>query len=210
MRTPSQSPPAGALGGGRPGSGAPNRSRKRSRARGLGREVEPRQPHSSNPTPNPPSTLIRRSARPRGLASGARHHGYTGARGYHPLLRRRHLRRADALAARGPGQQLPCGYTKPLFCRRMDVRGEEALAALYTPCRISPAGESGTAIMASAPTGTGRRWNWRPIIHAEIENAIRDLKYGVGLNVRGRRLAGGTGDGAQPGPLDSPHVLGQR
>ena len=53
--------------------------------------------------------------------------------------------------------------------------------------------------------------------HAEIENAIRDLKYGVGLNHlpseplrRQRRLAGGAepapywirGDGAQPGPLD--------
>ena len=51
--------------------------------------------------------------------------------------------------------------------------------------------------------------------HAEIENAIRDLKYGVGLNhlpsgrfARQRRLAGGTGDGAQPGPLDSPHRPG--
>ena len=39
--------------------------------------------------------------------------------------------------------------------------------------------------------------------HAEIENAIRDLKYGVGLNhmpsgrfARQRRLAGDTGDGA--------------
>ena len=51
--------------------------------------------------------------------------------------------------------------------------------------------------------------------HAEIENAIRDLKYGVGLNHlpsgplrRQRRLAGGAGDGAQPGPLDSPHRPG--
>ena len=38
-------------------------------------------------THHSPSTLIRRSARPAGLAKeGARHHGYTGARGYHPLL----------------------------------------------------------------------------------------------------------------------------
>ena len=51
--------------------------------------------------------------------------------------------------------------------------------------------------------------------HAEIENAIRDLKYGVmaepsplGPLRRQRRLAGGTGDGAQPGPLDSPHRPG--
>ena len=56
--------------------------------------------------------------------------------------------------------------------------------------------------------------------HAEIKNAIRDLKYGVGLNhlPSGRfaanpelaegRLAGGTGDGPQPGPLDSAHRPG--
>ena len=51
--------------------------------------------------------------------------------------------------------------------------------------------------------------------HAEIENAIRDLKYGVGLNhlPSGRFAANGawpvgTGDGAQPGPLDSPHRPG--
>ena len=37
---------------------------------------------------------------------GARHHGYTGKRGYHPAVgrRRRHRRRADGPAARGPGQ----------------------------------------------------------------------------------------------------------
>ena len=41
--------------------------------------------------------------------------------------------------------------------------------------------------------------------HAEIENAIRDLKYGVGLNhlplgrfPRQRCMAGGAGDGPQP------------
>ena len=45
-----------------------------------------------------------------GLAKeGARHHGYTGARGYHPLLadRRRHRRGADVPSARGPRQHLP-------------------------------------------------------------------------------------------------------
>ena len=56
--------------------------------------------------------------------------------------------------------------------------------------------------------------------HAEIENAIRDLKYGAGLNhlPSGRfaanpelaegRLAGGPGAGPQPGPLDGPHRSG--
>ena len=52
--------------------------------------------------------------------------------------------------------------------------------------------------------------------HAEIENAIRDLKHGVGLNPsplgplrRQRRLAGGTGDGPQHRPLDSAHRSGR-
>ena len=57
--------------------------------------------------------------------------------------------------------------------------------------------------------------------HAEIENAIRDLKYGVGLNhlPSGRFapnpelaegcLAGGPGDGPQPGPVDRPHRSGR-
>ena len=56
--------------------------------------------------------------------------------------------------------------------------------------------------------------------HAEVENAIRDLKYGVGLNhlpsgrfpanpelVEGR-LAGSAGHGTQPGPLDGAHRPG--
>ena len=52
--------------------------------------------------------------------------------------------------------------------------------------------------------------------HAEIENAIRDLKYGVGLNhlpsgrfPRQRRLAGGAGDRPQPGTLDGAHRSGR-
>ena len=57
--------------------------------------------------------------------------------------------------------------------------------------------------------------------HAKIENAIRDLKYGVGLNhlPSGRfaanpepaegGLAGRPGDGPQPGPLDGAHRSGR-
>ena len=51
--------------------------------------------------------------------------------------------------------------------------------------------------------------------HAGIENAIRDLKYGVGLNhlpsgrfPRQRRLAGRPGHGPQPVPLDRTHRSG--
>ena len=52
--------------------------------------------------------------------------------------------------------------------------------------------------------------------HAEIENAIRDLKYGVGLNhlpsgrfAAQRRLAGRPDDGPQPGPLDGADRSGR-
>ena len=51
--------------------------------------------------------------------------------------------------------------------------------------------------------------------HAEIENAIRDLKYGVGLQPsplgalrRQRCLAGRPGDRPQPGTLDGAHRSG--
>jgi hypothetical protein len=51
--------------------------------------------------------------------------------------------------------------------------------------------------------------------HAEIENAIRDLKYGMGLNHlpsgrvwRQRRLAGRPGDRSQSRPLDNPDRAG--
>ena len=42
--------------------------------------------------------------------------------------------------------------------------------------------------------------------HAETWNAIRDLKYGA-LPCQ-RSLAGGTGHGPQPGPLDGAHRSG--
>ena len=53
--------------------------------------------------------------------------------------------------------------------------------------------------------------------HAEIENAIRDLKHGVPvepsplgpLRRQRKHLAGGTGDGPQPRPLDSAHRPGR-
>ena len=51
--------------------------------------------------------------------------------------------------------------------------------------------------------------------HAEIENAIWDLKYDDGTEPsplgplrRQRRLAGGTGNGAQPGPLGGANRSG--
>ena len=71
-----------------------------------------------------------------------------------------------------------------------------------------------TAITASSPTAMGRCWNWRPISPSRRDrNAIRDVRcrtepHAVRPLRRQRSLAGGTGDGPQPGPLDSPHRPG--
>ena len=187
-----------------------------------------------------------------GLAKeGARHHGYTGARGYHPLLAiaagtgealMSRLREGRANTARGAAHFLretvgrvryggargqltvraDSGfYTHAVVavCRRMDVRFSIAIrqrASLrnlieaipeedwtpipywmdgaadvaettYTPFQaeadaapvrlivrrvksrrpvLNSLSSPDTAITPSSPTGTGRRWNWRPIIAA--------------------------------------------
>ena len=58
------------------------------------------------------------------------------------------------------------------------------------PARLCPAGEADTRFPARPLRQIQLSrlhhrprwgWNWRPI-NAEVENAIRDLKYGVGLN----------------------------
>ena len=237
-----------------------------------------------------------------GLAKeGARHHGYTGARGYHPLLAvaagtgdvlLARQREGRANSARGAahflretvGRVRYCGargqltvradsgfYTHAVVavCRRMDVRFSIAIRQrarlrnlieaipedAWTPIpywmdgaadvaettytlfqaeadaapvrlivrRVKPAPGSQLALFATYSyhgfitdrDGETLELEADHRRHAEIENAIRDLKYGVGLNHlpsgllrRQRRLAGGTGDGAQPGPLDSPHRPG--
>ena len=237
-----------------------------------------------------------------GLAKeGARHHGYTGARGYHPLLAvaagtgdvlMARLREGRANTARGAAHFLretvgrvryggargqltlraDSGfYTHSVVaaCRKLDVRfsstirqhkslrnlieaipeaawtpipywmdGAAAVAeTAYTPFqaaadaapvrlivrRVQPTPGSQLALFATYSYhgfSTDRDGEMLKLEadhrrHAEIENAIRDLKYGVGLNHhavrplrRQRRLAGGTGDGPQPGPLDGADRLG--
>ena len=164
-----------------------------------------------------------------GLAKeGARHHGYTGARGYHPLLARGQLTvRADSGF-----------YTHAVVavCRRMDVRFSIAIRqrarlrnlieaipedawtpipywmdgaadvaeTTYTPFqaeadaapvrlivrRVKPAPGSQLALFATYSyhgfitdrDGETLELEADHRRHAEIENAIRDLKYGVGLN----------------------------
>ena len=193
-----------------------------------------------------------------GLAKeGARHHGYTGKRGYHPLMAR--LREGRANTARGAAHflretvgRVRCGgargqltvradsgfYTHAVVavCRRMDVRlsitirqrqslhnlieaipedawtpipywmdgAADVAETTYTPFqsepdaapvrlivrRVKPAPGSQLALFATCSYHgfiTDRDGEMLELEadhrrHAEIENAIRDLKYGDGLN----------------------------
>ena len=171
-----------------------------------------------------------------GLAKeGARHHGYTGARGYHPLLAvaagtgdvlLARLREGRANTARGAahflretvGRVRYCGargqltvradsgfYTHAVVavCRRMDVRFSIAIrqrARLRNLIEAIPE-DAWTPIpywMDGAADVAETTYSYHGFItdrdgetleleadhrrHAEIQNAIRDLKYGVGLN----------------------------
>ena len=101
-----------------------------------------------------------------GLAKeGARHHSYTGARGYHPLLAR--LREGRANTARGAGH-----FLRETVRRVKPTPGSQlALFATYSYHGFITDRDGETLELEA-----GHRR------HAEIENAIRDLKYGVGLN----------------------------
>ena len=204
-----------------------------------------------------------------GLAKeGARHHGYTGKRGYHPLLAvaagtgdvlMARLREGRANTARGAahflretvGRVRYCGargqltvradsgfYTHAVVavCRRMDVRFSIAIRqrarlrnlieaipedawtpipywmdgaadvaeTTYTPFQAEPDAAPVRLIVRRVKPAPGSQlalfatYSYHGFItdrdgetleleadhrrHAEIENAIRDLKYGVGLN----------------------------
>ena len=236
---------------------------------------------------------------------GARHHGYTGQRGYHPLLAvaagagdvlMARLRKGRANTARGAAHFLGetvsrvryAGATGPLtrradrgcythaivaVCRYKDLRfsstvqqhsrlrnlseaipetdwtplsyrmdgAADVAETDYTPFdtksdatpvrlivrRVQPTPGSQLALFATYSyhalitdrEGDTLKLEADQRRHAEIENAIRDLKYGVGLNhlpagcsanpepAEGG-LAGGAGDGPQPGTLDRPHRSG--
>ena len=239
-----------------------------------------------------------------GLAKeGARHHGYTGQRGYHPLLAIAagtgdvlmcRLRQGRANTARGAahflretvGRVRYAGASGPLtvradsgfyahalvaVCRNMDVRfsitvrqhkslrnlidaipeedwtpipywmegAADVAETSYTPFQSEPNAAPVRLIVRRVKPTPGSQlalfanYRYHAFItdrdgealdleadhrrHAEIENAIRDLKYGVGLNhlPSGRfaanpepaegGLAGGAGDGPQLGPLDRAH-----
>ena len=204
-----------------------------------------------------------------GLAKeGARHHGYTGQRGYHPLLAiaagtgdvlMARLREGRANTARGAAHFLretvgrvryggargqltvraDSGfYTHAIVavCRKMDVRfsitvrqharlrniieaipetdwtpipywldgAADVAESSYTPFQSEPDAAPARLIVRRVKPTPGSQWalfasySYHGFItdrdgetleleadhrrHAEIENAIRDLKYGVGLN----------------------------
>ena len=109
-----------------------------------------------------------------GLAKeGARDHGYTGQRGYHPLL---------AVAA-GTGDVAETEYTP--FGSEPD-----AVPVRLIVRRVKPTPGSQLALFTNYSYHaciTDREGNTLDLEadhrrQAEIENAIRDLKYGVGLN----------------------------
>ena len=204
-----------------------------------------------------------------GLAKeGARHHGYTGARGYHPLLAiaagtgevlMSRLREGRANTARGAAHFLRetvgrvryggataqltvradsgfYGHTVVSACREMDVRfsitvrqhaslrdlieaipeedwtpipywmdgAADVAETTYTPFQTKPDAAPVRLIVRRVKPTPGSqlalfaRYSYHGFItdrdgetleleadhrrHAEVDNAIRDLKYGVGLN----------------------------
>ena len=179
-----------------------------------------------------------------GLAKeGARHHGYTGVRGYHPLLAvaagtgdvlMARLREGRANTARGAAHFLretvarvrAAGASGQLTmradsgfynhavvaaCRALDVRfpywlpgGAAVAETTYTPFRHTADASAVRLIVRRVQPTPGSQlalfvdYSYHAFItdragemmeleadhrrHAEIENAIRDLKYGVGLN----------------------------
>ena len=112
-----------------------------------------------------------------------------------PVTIRQHARLRELIEAISEEDWTPVPYW-------MD-RGADVAETTYTPFqgepeaapvrlivrRVKPTPGSQLALFtsysyASSPTGTGKPWNLEADHrrHAEIENAIRDLKHGVGLN----------------------------
>ena len=154
---------------------------------------------------------------------GARHHGYTGKRGYHPLLAiaagtgevlMSRLREGRANTARGAAHFLRetvgrvryggargqltvradsgfYAHSVVSVCRKMDVRFSITIRqhkSLHNVIEAIPEG-AWTPIPLYLDFGDGAERDGEMLEleadhrrHAEIENAIRDLKYGVGLN----------------------------
>ena len=235
-----------------------------------------------------------------GLAKeGARHHGYTGARGYHPLLAiaagtgevlMSRLREGRANTARGAAHFLRetvgrvryggargqltvradsgfYAHTVVAACREMDVRfsitirqraslrdlieaipeedwtpipywmdgAADVAETTYTPFQTKPDAAPVRLIVRRVKPTPGSqlalfaRYSYHAFItdrdgetleleadhrrHAEVENAIRDLKYGVGLNhMPSARFAANGADWSGRGDPDhqDPQATGLR
>ena len=144
---------------------------------------------------------------------GARHHGYTGARGYHPLLAgaagtgdvlMSRLREGRANTARGAAHFLRETVGRVRYGGDRGQLTVRADSGFYTPFQSEPDAAPVRLIVRRVKPALGSQlalfatYSYQGFItdrdgemleleadhrrHAEIENAIRDLKYGVGLN----------------------------
>ena len=139
-----------------------------------------------------------------GLAKeGARHHGYTGARGYHPLLAvaagtgdvlLARLREGRANTARGAAHFLRETVGRVRYCGARGQLTVRADSGFYTHAVVA-GGDAGTG-GRSSPSRRDRECNTRPQVRRGAEPSP------LGPLRRQRRLAGRPDDGPQPGPLD--------
>ena len=114
-----------------------------------------------------------------------------------------------------PGRRFPTGWTAPPMWQRPPISPSQsepdAAPVRLIVRRVKPTPGSQLALFATYSyhgfitdrDGETLELEADHRRHAEVENAIRDLKYGVGLNHmpsarfrRQRRLADGPGDGA--------------
>ena len=137
---------------------------------------------------------------------------------------RRHRRRADGPAARRPGSHR--------WRRGQRTRTMRTDSGSYTPFQSEPDAAPVRIILRRVKPTPGSElalfatYSYHAFIidrdgntldleadhsrHAETWNAIRDLKYVVGLNhIPSCRLAGCEGNGSQPRPVDGTHRSGQ-
>ena len=107
------------------------------------------------------------------------------------------------------GRRIRCGRT----CTPFQSEPDAAPVRLRPACEAHARFPAGPLLTASSPTGTGRCSNWRPTIAATPRSRMpsrpQDEPSPLGPLRRQRRLAGGTGDGPQPRPLDSAHRSGR-
>ena len=149
-----------------------------------------------------------------GLAKeGARHHGYTGQRGYHPLLAvaagtgdvlMARLREGRANTARGAAHFLreTVGRVRCAGARgQLTVRAD---SGFYTHALVSACRKLDVRFSIHHPTARQLAQSHRGHTRAGL-----DAHHLLDGRCRRRRLAGRAGARPQPGPLDSAHRSGR-